>query len=149
MSEEECHRFGNVATYINTVEDSKRLDTNKIPKVIISASGMATGGRVLYHIKSYAKDNKSTILFTGYQALETRGKRMLEGEKEIKMLGELVSIQAEIEIIHNLSAHADYVEILNWLGNFKRAPKTVFINHGEQNASQVLKKNRRTFWLAL
>ena len=56
------------------------------------------------------------------------------------MLGELVSIQAEIEIIHNLSAHADYVEILNWLGNFKRAPKTVFINHGEQNAKSSFKK---------
>lgn len=139
MSEEECHKFGNIATYINTIEDSKRLDTNRMSKIIISASGMVTGGRVLYHIKSYGSDGRNTILFTGYQALETRGRRMVEGEKEVKMLGEIIPIKAEIQMIDNISAHADYVEILNWLENFKRPPSTIFITHGEKSSAITLK----------
>lgn len=139
ISKEECHKFGNIATYINTIEDSKKIDINKMPKIIISASGMATGGRVLYHIKSYASDDRNTILFTGYQALETRGRRMVEGEKEVKMLGEMIPIRAEIQMIDNLSAHADYTEILNWLENFKRPPSTVFITHGEKESGIALK----------
>lgn len=139
MSEDECHAFGNIATYINTIEESKKLDINRMPKIIISASGMVTGGRVLHHIRSYGTNHKNTILFTGYQALETRGRRIMDGEKEIKMLGEIIPIKAEIQVIDNISAHADYMEILNWLDNFKRSPTKVFITHGEKTASGSLK----------
>ncbi len=139
MDQAECYRFENIATYINTIEDSMRLDSNKMPKIIVSASGMVTGGRVLHHIKAYGNNDKNTILFTGYQALETRGRRMIEGEKEIKMLGEMIPIRAEIQIIDNISAHADYVEILNWLANFSRPPKKIFITHGEKEAGKSLK----------
>lgn len=139
MDEAECYQFGNIATYINTIEESKKLDSNNMPKIIVSASGMVTGGRVLYHIKAYGSNDKNTILFTGYQALETRGRRMIEGETEVKMLGEMIPIRAEIQTIDNISAHADYVEILNWLENFKRPPKKVFITHGEKESGTVLK----------
>lgn len=141
MSEEECHEFEKIAKYINTIEDSKSLDINRLPKIIISASGMVTGGRVLFHIKSYGQDDKNTIIFTGYQSLETRGKRIIDGEREIKMLGEMIQIRAEIQVIDNISAHADYTEILNWLENFKRPPSKVFLVHGEKG-SRISFKNK-------
>lgn len=122
--------------YINTVADSKSLDADNKPKIIISASGMATGGRVLHHIKTFAGDERNTILFTGYQAEGTRGDLMTNhNQREIKMLGEIVKINAEVLNLHNLSAHADYEEIINWLKKFTKPPKKVFITHGEHEAA--------------
>lgn len=140
LSRAECELFGRVAIYINTVEESKRLAAQVMPKIIISASGMATGGRVLHHLKNYAPDPKNTILFTGYQAQETRGERIIKGEPEVKIHGEMVPIRAHIEVLENLSAHADYQEILAWLKNFTYPPKKVFITHGESKGAQALKE---------
>lgn len=139
MTQDECYQIGKIATYVNTPENSKEIDKNRMPKIIISASGMVTGGRVLFHIKSYASESKNTILFTGYQAVETRGRRIIEGEREIKLLGQTVPILADIQVIDSISAHADYVEILNWLENFKKPPKKIFIVHGEQSSAVSLK----------
>ncbi|MFA6303175.1 MAG: MBL fold metallo-hydrolase [Legionella sp.] len=139
LTEEECRQLNDVATYINTPEESKELDIDKTPKIIISASGMATGGRVLFHIRSYGRDPKNTILFTGYQAIGTRGARMVDGEKEIKIHGEMVQIAAEIASLSNTSAHSDYNETLQWLSHFKKAPKKIFITHGEIDAATALK----------
>ncbi|MDR1057223.1 MAG: hypothetical protein LBL17_01430 [Coxiellaceae bacterium] len=84
------------------------------PKIIISVSGMATGGRVLHHIKAFAADQRNVILFTGYQAAGTRGEALLQGRKEIKIFGSLVTVNAEVLVLNNVSAHADYQEIINW-----------------------------------
>ena len=140
LSKEECQDVCNIATYINTPEESKELDRSKFPKIIISASGMATGGRILHHLKVFAPDHHNTVLFTGFQAEGTRGRRMLEGEQEIKIHGEMIPIRADVEELTNTSAHADYEELLQWYKGFTSPPRKVFITHGELNASENLKK---------
>jgi metallo-beta-lactamase family protein len=140
LDEKEIEGMAKVANYINTSFDSQRIDDGVNPKIIISASGMITGGRILHHVKAYAPDGRNTILFTGYQAAETRGQRILSGEREVKMLGEMVPINAEIASLSNMSAHADSQEMLEWLRGFKRAPEKVFIIHGEKDAALALKE---------
>lgn len=139
LNNEECTKLCSVATYIRTPDESKKIDSMQMPKIIISASGMGVGGRILHHLKAFAPDPKSTILFTGFQAGGTRGARMLNGEKEIKIHGEYIPIRAQVKQITNTSAHADYQEILEWLAHFKKPPKRVFITHGERNAAYSLK----------
>lgn len=107
--------------------------------IIISASGMATGGRVLHHLKAFAPDPRNTILFTGFQAGGTRGARMLEGADAIKIHGSYVPVRAEIANIDTLSTHADYVEILSWLKNFESPPRRTFVTHGEPDAADALR----------
>ncbi|MBM3633560.1 MAG: MBL fold metallo-hydrolase [Alphaproteobacteria bacterium] len=141
LSKEECRLTCQVAKYVNTAEESKWLDSQAFPKVIISASGMATGGRVLHHLKVFAPDQRNTILLSGYQAAETRGASILEGKPEVKIHGEWVPIRAEVANISELSAHADYEEILTWMKGFQHSPRKVFITHGEPNASLSLKKH--------
>ncbi len=143
LSEKECAEVCNIATYTKTVEQSKALGRQKMPSVIISASGMATGGRILHHLKNYISDRKNTILFTGFQAGGTRGDRILRGEKEIKIHGQMWSVRARIECMDNTSAHADYQEILDWLSYIETAPDKIFITHGEVEASQSLKDKIR------
>lgn len=140
LNEEEYRQLNDIATYVNTSDESKALDSNKLPKIIISASGMATGGRVLFHIRAYGGDPKNTILFTGYQAIGTRGARMVSGEKEIKIHGQMVQIEADVESLSNTSAHSDYSETLQWLSSFEHAPKKIFITHGEIDAANSLKE---------
>jgi len=139
LTNEESASVGQTATYVRSVEESIALTNKKMPMIIISASGMATGGRVLHHIRNLAPDYKNTILFSGFQAGGTRGDRMIRGEKEIKMFGQMIPIRAEIAQISNISAHADYKEILTWLSHLKTTPRRVFITHGEQEASDALK----------
>lgn len=140
LSESLCEAVCNVATYTRTINDSKQLDHNPVPSVIISASGMATGGRVLHHLKSYMGESKNTILFSGFQAAGTRGDRFVSGEKSIKIHGEMHPVRARIENLQGISAHADYSEILNWLANFKKPPRKTFITHGEPIAALSLKQ---------
>lgn len=135
----ECRRTCSVAKYVRSVEDSKALMVNPMPKVIISASGMATGGRVLHHLKRYAPEAKNTILFTGFQAGGTRGASMVAGAPSVKIHGEYVPIRAEVKNLEALSAHADAGELLHWLDGFRTAPRTTFITHGEPTASDALR----------
>jgi metallo-beta-lactamase family protein len=135
----ECRHSCAVAHYVRSVEESKALTANPMPKVIISASGMATGGRVLHHIKHFAPDPKNTILFAGFQAGGTRGAAMMAGAKSIKMYGEYVQVRAQVHNLDMLSAHADADEILRWLGGFKSPPRMTFITHGEPVASDALR----------
>ena len=100
---------------------------------------MATGGRVVHHIRTFAPDPRSTILFTGYQAVGTRGARLLAGEKELKMFGDWIPVRAEIASLPQFSAHADANEIMRWLRGFERAPRRLFIVHGEPAASEALR----------
>lgn len=139
LSKEEIHELNGVAICTNSQQESIEIDADRKPKIIISASGMATGGRVLYHLQTYGVDEKSTILFTGYQAGGTRGDRLLKGERLIKIHGQMIPIRAKVEITHNLSAHADYEEILTWLSHFRSPPTKTFVTHGEPEAALSLK----------
>jgi len=107
--------------------------------VIISASGMATGGRVLHHLEHYAADPKNTILFTGFQAGGTRGAAMVAGAQSIKMYGHYIPVRAEVHNLSMLSAHADQQELLRWAGSFKTPPRTTFIVHGEPQGADALR----------
>ena len=139
LTERECREACAVAHYVRSVEESKALTVNSMPKVIISASGMATGGRVLHHLKSYAPDAKNTILFAGFQAGGTRGAAMVGGADSVKIHGQYVPVRAEVKSLEMLSAHADADEVLRWLKGFKKPPRTTFITHGEASASDVLR----------
>ena len=139
LTARECRDACAVAHYVQSVEESKALTANAMPKVIISASGMATGGRVLHHLKSYAPDARNTILFAGFQAGGTRGAAMVGGVDSVKIHGEYVPVRAEVKNLEMLSAHADADEILRWLKGFKTPPRTTFITHGEPSASDALR----------
>ena len=141
MPHDLCMDVCGIATYTRKVEKSKAIynKNNNMPKIIISASGMATGGRVLHHLKHYIGDERNTVLLAGFQAGGTRGDRLARGEKEIKIHGQMFPVKAQIEKLDNMSAHADYGEILNWMENFNNPPRKVFVVHGEASAAQSMK----------
>ena len=119
-------------------EESKAINDMAGPLIIVSASGMATGGRILHHLKLRLPDPKTTVLFVGFQAEGTRGKALQDGKKEIKMLGEIIPVRAQVKTIDGFSAHADQNEIMRWLGSLKGAPRKVFVVHGEPGSSSAL-----------
>ena len=131
LSKAECDETCAVVKYVRTVEESKALNERKGPMLIISASGMLTGGRILHHLKAFAPQPENTILLTGYQAEGTRGAALEKGVREIKIHGEVVSVRAQIRSLHNMSAHADYNEIIEWFSRSKIQPEKVFLTHGE------------------
>lgn len=139
LSESECLALAKTAKMVTTVEASKALNEMTQPMIILSASGMASGGRVVHHIKAFAPHPRHTILFVGYQAAGTRGATMVNGAESVKIHGEYVPIRAEVAFISNLSAHADYAEITDWLKHFKQIPKQTFITHGEPTAADALR----------
>lgn len=146
LSHEECALMCRVAQFITTPDESKALDHGQSPKVIISASGMATGGRVVHHLKAFIADPRNTVLFTGFQAAGTRGEALIHGVDNVKIHGQYFPVRAEIVLQDSLSAHADYQEILEWLKNFKHPPKEVFLTHGEPIAADTLRhKIEETF----
>jgi metallo-beta-lactamase family protein len=128
------------AQYVQTIEESKALDRNPAPKVIISASGMATGGRVLHHLEAYAPDPRNLILFAGFQAGGTRGAAMTSGAETIKLHGQYIAVRAKVENLQMLSAHADAGEIIAWLRHFRAPPKMTFLTHGEPAAADALRR---------
>ncbi|HEX8694633.1 MAG TPA: MBL fold metallo-hydrolase [Longimicrobium sp.] len=139
LSPEEWAAVAASAQPADTVEESKRIGRMSFPRVIVSASGMATGGRVLHHLAALAPDPKNTVLFAGYQAVGTRGAQMVAGAREIKIHGEWVPVRCRVEQLDGLSAHADYEEILGWLAKLGRAPRRAFIVHGEPAAADCLR----------
>ena len=141
LSRQDCAQVCAVARYTRTVEQSKAINATAMPKVIISASGMATGGRVLHHLKHYVGDPRHTILLPGYQAAGTRGDRLARGETSLKIHGHEWPVRAEIAQLDTMSAHADYAEILDWLRNFRVPPRKVFITHGEPEAANAMREH--------
>jgi metallo-beta-lactamase family protein len=121
-----------------TPEQSKAINSMSGPLIIISASGMATGGRVLHHLKQRLPNPGTTVLLAGYQAEGTRGRSLQDGAKELKLLGEVVPVRAKVKVIDGFSAHADQGEILRWLRTFKQAPKTTYVVHGEPAGANAL-----------
>ena len=109
------------------------------PRVIISASGMASGGRIVHHLRVRLPDPKNIVLFVGYQAAGTRGQTLTNGAQEVKMFGAMVPVRAAIEQIDALSAHADRSELVRWSGKLGRpGPGRVFLNHGEPESAESL-----------
>ncbi|MCA9656871.1 MAG: MBL fold metallo-hydrolase [Myxococcales bacterium] len=140
LTEEECKHMCKASRYVRDVEDSKALDKREGPMILLSASGMATGGRVVHHLKKFAPDPRNTILFAGYQAGGTRGAAMLGGAKQIKLHGRHVAVNAEVVALHMLSAHADADEILAWLRTCPDAPRRTYVTHGEPEAADNLRR---------
>ena len=139
LSAGECAAMSRVVHNVREAEESKALDRNAMPKVIISASGMATGGRVLHHLKVFAPNPRNTILFAGFQAGGTRGASLVAGAEAVKIHGAYLPVKAEVANLHMLSAHADADEILAWLENFEAPPRHTFITHGEPDAADTLR----------
>jgi len=151
ISKEECRAFSRTAQYARTSEESKWIDEQTGPRVIISASGMATGGRVLHHLQRFLPDERNTVLLVGYQAAGTRGRALAEGADELKIHGQYVRVRARVAQISGLSAHADYSEMLDWLRRSQLAPRAVFVTHGEPAAVDAFRRRLRdTFdWNAI
>jgi len=119
-----------------SVDDSKAINHVKPPYIVISASGMATGGRVLHHLKRVLPDSKSTVILVGYQAFGTRGRRLLNGEEEIKIHGEFWPVKAEIASVPAFSVHADRSELVDWLASAATPPERVIAVHGDPEAME-------------
>ncbi|MGB5080364.1 MAG: MBL fold metallo-hydrolase [Burkholderiales bacterium] len=139
LTPEQCRAMCRAAVIVNTAEESRRLNEKSGPMVIIAASGMATGGRVVHHLKAFAPDPRNTILFSGFQAGGTRGAAIVAGANSVKIHGAYVPVRAEVALIDNFSAHADYGEVLDWLKGFEQAPRQTFVTHGEPAAADALR----------
>jgi metallo-beta-lactamase family protein len=139
LTSEQCDAMCHAAQIVRTVEDSKALNARKGAMVVIAGSGMATGGRVVHHLKAFAPDPLNAIVLTGFQAGGTRGAALLAGAESIRIHGEDVPVHAEVAMVTNLSAHADYRELLNWLKTAPKPPQRVFVTHGEPAASDALR----------
>lgn len=137
--DEMCSHFMVVSSYRETME----LRSDDTPKIVIAGSGMLTGGRMLNYLETQAQNPKNTLLFVGYQAEGTRGRKLLEGDRELRVYGKTVSFQMEVAEIEGLSAHANHTELLDWLSNVEQKPERIFIVHGEQESAEALQKGIR------
>ena len=144
LLDEETHalmgRHGGAAhfrklNFVESVEESKALDRVTGGAVIISASGMCEAGRIKFHLRANLGRRESTILITGFQAAGTFGRRLVDGAKRVRLLGEDIPVRADIYTIGGLSAHADRTALLNWLGHFRSKPRRVFVVHGEETVA--------------
>ena len=140
LSEEQCRRLCEGTRFVRSVEESRHLNARHGPMIIISASGMATGGRVLHHIRAFGPDPRNTILFAGFQAAGTRGASIVAGAESVKIHGQFVPIRAQVANLRELSAHADRAGLLRWLAACPTAPRRVFVNHGEPAAADSLRR---------
>jgi len=125
--------------FASTPEESKKINASSMPAVIISSSGMATGGRILHHLAQRLPDPRNLILFIGFQAPGTRGFAIKSGTEEIKIFGDYVPIRAQIAALEQFSDHADPPELLQWLHTFRNRPATTYLVHGEPVASSQLR----------
>jgi metallo-beta-lactamase family protein len=119
-------------------EESKKLNEERGSRIIISASGMMTGGRVLHHAQRYLPDERSTIVFVGYQAAGTIGRKILDGAHEVSIFKNMIPVRCHKERIGGFSAHADYAEVLRWLEGMPAAPRRSFTTHGEPDAARAM-----------
>ncbi len=129
---------------LETVEQSKTINNPKQPCIIISASGMATGGRVVHHLRDMLPNQMHTVILVGFQAMGTRGRRLADGEEEVKMHGVFVPVKAQIEQIGSFSVHADADELVDWLKTISEAPGQVLVVHGEAGAADLFSNRIRS-----
>lgn len=140
MDQKACPLRCKETVFVRAVDESKELNIRAGPGIIISASGMCTGGRILHHLKNRLPDERNVVLFVGYQAEGSLGRRLGEGAKQVRIHGETVQVRARIANLHGLSAHADQNDLLSWLSNFSHPPHITFIVHGEKKSNQTLQK---------
>ncbi|UCE03226.1 MAG: MBL fold metallo-hydrolase [Candidatus Latescibacterota bacterium] len=132
-----CVLYGPNVHLVRSVEASKRLNALEGPALLISSSGMLSGGRVLHHLKRLLPDRRCTIALVGYQAIGTRGRALQEGAETLKIHGQHVPVRARVEDLGSLSGHADHTELLRWLSPVERKPQRVFVTHGEEQAAEA------------
>lgn len=140
LTEEEAYEMCEAATLTRTPEQSKAINEAPGPKIIISASGMASGGRILHHLAHYIVEPNNTIMLAGYQAAGTRGRALQDGATQIKIFGEELSVKAKIETVSSLSAHGDYNDLIHWLNESKIDHPKVFLTHGEPDAAEAFRE---------
>lgn len=149
LSKQEFDAMYHLATLVHSVDESKALNTRGGPAVIISASGMLEGGRVLHHIAAYGSDRNNAIVLTGFQAGGTRGAALQRGERSLRIYGRDIPIRAQVHSLEMLSAHADAGQIVDWLGAASSSPEVIYLTHGEPDASDALRQRiQRTLGLA-
>lgn len=138
LDEAACHRMCGIAKIVRTPAESRALDERSGPMIIVSASGMMTGGRVLHHVKAFGPDARNTIVLVGYQAAGTRGRALQEGAKRLRIHGRDIDIRAEVRTLPSMSAHADSDGLIAWLRTCRRPPREVFVTHGEPHSAAAL-----------
>jgi metallo-beta-lactamase family protein len=143
LPEPETRAMCGAARFLRTPEESMSLNTMEGPLLIVSASGMATGGRVLHHLKRLLPGSKNTVLFVGFQAAGTRGEALTSGASEVKIHGSYVPVRAEVRSLDALSAHGDRAELIEWLRKTPRPPQRTFVTHGEPAASDAFRRYLR------
>lgn len=139
VTDVECRDMFELATMVRTVEESKALNQQSGPMVIISASGMLTGGRVMHHVLAFGQDSRNAIVLAGFQAGGTRGAALVRGERTLRIFGREVPIGAEVVTMESLSGHADSEELMAWLRPAPKPPRITFITHGEPDAADALR----------
>jgi metallo-beta-lactamase family protein len=127
-------------TFAQTAEESKKINDNRYPSIIISSSGMVTGGRILHHLAQRLPDPKNLVIFIGFQAPGTRGAIIKSGAKSVRIFSQEVPIRARVAALEQFSDHADTPELLHWLKTFKKKPQTTFLVHGEPEAASLLQQ---------
>jgi len=126
-------------TFAQTAEESKKINDSRFPCVIISSSGMVTGGRIQHHLIQRLPDPRNTVLFIGFQAPRTRGFIIKSGASEVKIFGQMVPIRAQVTALEQFSDHADTPELMEWLRTFSNKPKSTYLVHGEPEAAAQLR----------
>jgi metallo-beta-lactamase family protein len=139
LSPREAGALSDGVTIVTTPAQSEKLSRTRYPHVIISASGMATGGRVLHHLKAMAPNPRNHIVFPGFQVGGTRGAKLIQGATEVKIFGEYVAVKATVSHLEGFSGHADASELMQWLRGFHSPPRQTFVVHGEPQASDALR----------
>lgn len=138
LSEDECRRISEGVIFTSSVEDSIELTRRSGPMIVLSASGMATGGRVLHHLRQVLPQEQSTVVFVGHQAAGTRGQLLVNGAPSVRIFGEFVDVACSIRHIESLSAHADRNELIEWISRVPRPPQSTYIVHGEPAAAESM-----------
>ncbi len=139
LSPREANTLCDGVTVVTTPQQSEKVSRSRYPSVIISASGMATGGRVLHHLKAMAPNPRNAIVFPGFQVAGTRGAKLVEGATEVKIFGEYVAVKAQVSHLEGFSGHADADELMHWLHGFEQAPAQTWVVHGEPAAADALR----------
>lgn len=141
LNQSQCELIDDKTQFVRTVDESIELGAVRYPCVIVSASGMASGGRVLHHLKTLLPNPRNSVVFAGFQAPGTRGDALVNGAESVKIHGEYWPVKAEIHNLDSMSAHGDYNEILAWLEQGSLKPEKVYITHGEAVASDTMRKH--------
>lgn len=143
LSVAQCRQMCDGVRFLRTPEESRRATSRRGPAIVLAASGMASGGRVLHHLEALAPDHRNTILFTGFQAAGTRGEALIHGARSVKLFGSYVPVRADVAVIDSLSAHADADELVAWLGRTPRPLQGASVVHGEPAGADAMRRRLR------